>query len=120
MLKTKIFVKGNVGTIEAQYTPAGKMLCKGTVAVNFGKQGSNDTDWYQFIAWENMAEWMNESVQVGTHVLLEGVQRIKKWESQDGKKGVNIEITVKDFTVLGKGKPREETVDEEQPEFMRE
>lgn len=119
MLKAKIQIKGNVGQIEAQYTPQGKLVCKFTVAVNFGKKGSNDTDWYNCVAWERTAEMMNEMVQVGTHVLVEGVQRIKKWEDKNGVKHSNVEITVREFDVLAKGKPREaEDESQELPEFM--
>src|SRR5688572_16605587 len=95
MLKAKLQIIGNVGKIEAQYTPQGKLVCKGSVAVNFGKKGSDDTDWYNFVAWEKTAEMMNDFVQVGTRVLIEGIQRIKKWEDKEGGKHQNIELTVR-------------------------
>jgi single stranded DNA-binding protein len=123
MLRAKSQIKGNIGKIEAQYTPQGKLVCKGTVAVNFGKKGSNDTDWYNFVAWENTADIMNSLVQVGTLVMLEGVQRIRKWEDKEGKTHVFVEVTVRDFDVLARGKPREEQAEEESqelPEFMYE
>lgn len=111
MKKATIQLLGNVGQIEAQYTPQGKLVCKFSVAVNFGKNGNSDTDWYNCVAWERTAEMMNDMVQTGTRVLVEGVQRIKKWESKGGEKHIGIEVTVKDFDVLAKGKPREEQGD---------
>ena len=121
MLKAKTQIKGNVGQIECQYTPQGKLVCKFTVAVNFGKNGEKDTDWYNCVAWERTAEMMNDMVQVGTHVLVEGVQRIKKWADKDGNKHLNVELTVREFDVLYKGKPKESSDEsQDQPEFMYE
>lgn len=121
--KAKIQLVGNVGQIECQYTPKGKLVCKFSIGVNFGKKGSNDTDWYPCVAWEGSAELMNDMVQVGTQLFVEGKQRIKKWEDKDGGKHQNVEITVLEFDVIARGKPREEQAEDENqdlPEFMRE
>lgn len=109
---------GNVGKIEASYTPQGKFVLNGSIAVNFGKGDKKITNWYNFVAWERKGELMNDLCQVGSFVFVEGNLTLREWSDKEGVKHVSPDLTVSDFRILGKGKSKEE-VSEDEPEFMQ-
>lgn len=118
MLKAKLLIKGNVGKIESSFTPNGDRLTKFSVAVNFGKDDKKETDWHYCTAWGKLAELIDNLVDVGTHVLIEGEFRLKKWTDKNGNEKLSPELTVRDFDVLAKGKKKSEPSDDE-PEYMK-
>jgi single-strand DNA-binding protein len=117
MSDAKLQIFGNIGKIEASYTPNGKFVLKGSVAVNHGRDSKKITNWFNFIAWEQKGEIMNQMCEVGTFVYIEGAFVIREWTDKDGGKRRSDDITVSDFRVLGRGKKKEEQ-SEDQPDFM--
>jgi single-strand DNA-binding protein len=108
MINAFTTIKGNIGKMEAQYTPQGKLFVRGSIAVSIGFGDNKETDWYDFVIWEKSAELFQRFCKVGTGVLVMGRQRIKKWESREGRQGTSVEITLSDFEVLRNGVSREE------------
>ena len=109
MINSRLFLVGNVGKIESEYTPTAKFICKGTFAVNIGFGDKKETNWYNFIVWDKQGELFNELVGVGTHLLIEGELLLREWTDKDGGKHISHDVTVRDFNVLGRGKKKEQT-----------
>ena len=108
MINSRVFLIGNVGKLEGQYTPKeAKYLCKGSLAVDIGFGNDKETNWYNFVVWEGFGETFFKLVDVGTRLLIEGDQLIRKWEDKDGKEHTVIDVTVRDFTVIARGKKKE-------------
>src|SRR5512146_2503320 len=103
MNEAVLHVFGNIGKMEASYTPKGKFVLKGSIAVNFGKGDKKITNWYNFVAWEKRGELMNDMCQVGSFVFVEGNLTLREWSDKEGVKHVSPDLTVSDFRILGKG-----------------
>lgn len=103
MINAHITLVGNVGGLEAQYTPQGKLIVKGTLAVNIGYGDKAKTDWYNFIAWEKTAELLNKFAEKGTGLIIMGLPRINIWNDDNGVKHTKVEVTVQDFKVTARG-----------------
>lgn len=118
MKNVKVQLFGNVGKAEAQYTPQGQFIFKGSIATSHGKRGEETTNWYNFTAWETLGEWMNKSVEKGTYLYIEGSLVLREWTDKEGVVHISPDVTVTDYRVLGRGKKKEES-EEEEPEFMQ-
>lgn len=110
MITAKTQLVGNIGSMEATYTPAGQLVVKGTVAVNSGYGDNKTTDWYRFVAWGNKTGdngtgvLFNNLCRVGTTVYVEGRQKFNHWVAKSGEKRLDVEITVQEFIVIKNGK----------------
>jgi len=108
MLSAKTQIKGNIGSIDAKYTPSGKFILNFSVAVNIGYGDNKKTNWYKCIAWQTTGELINKLAQKGTQIIVDGSQEIKEWLDKEGIKHTSVEITVRDFDILARGKSRED------------
>ena len=109
----KVILTGNIGKIEGQYTPTGKYVCKGTLAVSVGWGDRKSTNWYNFAAWGSQGERMNEWFSVGTHILIDGTLELREWTDKDGNKHISPDVIVNYFELAGKRKEKEQ--EEETP-----
>ena len=107
MLSAKTQIKGNIGSIDAKFTDTGKMIVNFSVAVNIGWGDKKKTNWYKCIAWEKTGELINQLAEKGTQILLEGNQEIREWSDKEGVKHASVEITVRDFDILARGKKKD-------------
>lgn len=105
MNKPTISLIGNVGKADASYTPTGKFVFKGSIAVSIGYGDNKKTDWYNFVAWEKRGETMNKMIQKGTELYIEGDLEQQKWNDDSGR--VSMNITVSKFKVTARGKPKD-------------
>lgn len=74
---SKIIVEGHLGKDpEAQYLSSGVMYVKFTLAVNRSEKKDEEwvdvADWYNVEAYGRTAEYINEYLEKGSHVLVEG------------------------------------------------
>ena len=108
---------GNIGKIEMKYTPAGKAVTEFSLAVNEKKNGEKVTEWYKVVAWEKVAEIINEYAPAGSKIYVSGVPSIEAWtDKNSGEARAKIVLTVRDFEFLSK--PKEQTnvgIDDEAP-----
>lgn len=84
---------------ELRYTAAGKAVCNVRIAVNRG--GGDEADFFTVVCWERQAEVVNEYVQKGRKVGIEGRLAHKTWEAQDGSKRSAVEIVAHRVELLG-------------------
>ena len=100
----KIMVIGNLGTDpEMRYTPSGSAVTNFRMAVNRSYTASDgerreETEWFTIVAWNQLAEQVNQYLTKGRRAYVEGRLRSRSWEGQDGQTRFVNEINA--FTVL--------------------
>jgi single-strand DNA-binding protein len=94
----KITIIGNVGNEpEMRFTPNGKPVTSFSVATNWvytSPEGERrqETEWFNVVAWNRLAEQCNQFLAKGKLVYAEGRIHSRKWEGQDGQTHVSIEV----------------------------
>ena len=95
-----------------------------SVAVDrpFAKEGQQDVDFVDCVAWRKLGEAVAQYMHKGSLVAVEGRLQIRTYETQDGRKGRAAEVVADDVRFLepkSKGEaqsaPAAEPVTEEVP-----
>jgi single-strand DNA-binding protein len=96
-----ITLTGNaVRDIEIRYTPNGKEVANGTIAVrrDFKNQnGEYETDFINFVALGKTGEIMANHIHKGDKFGITGRLQIRKWEKDNGEKQYFTEVLVNGF-----------------------
>ncbi len=106
-LKNSVKLIGNVGqTPEIRELESGKKMAKFSVATNesyYNKQGEKVTQtyWHNLIAWGKTAEVVENYVQKGNQIAIEGKLTNRTYEGQDGQKHYVTEVLVNEIVLLG-------------------
>ena len=114
----RIVLSGNVcKDIELRNTTSGIEVVSNSVAVkrNYKNQkGEYDTDFINFVAYKNNAEYLNKYAKKGTKVLLEGRINTRNYENEEKKKVYVTEMIVERIELLSFDNPKknEETKSE--------
>ena len=94
----KIMVIGNLGTDpEMRYTPNGNAVTNFSMATNrsyttsYGER-REETEWFRIVAWNQLAEQVNQYLSKGRRAYVEGRLRSSSWEGQDGQTRFRNEI----------------------------
>jgi single-strand DNA-binding protein len=89
---------------EMRYTSTGLALCRFSLAVNRKKRsGDNWVDEVSFVdisIWGRQAEALNNYLNKGKQVAVQGELRQSRWE-QDGQKRSRIEVVANNVQLLG-------------------
>jgi single-strand DNA-binding protein len=106
MSLSKIQIIGNLGRDpELRYTPSGRPVATFSVAVNQSTKNSQTgewveaTDWFRVSVWGDRGERAAESLRKGSRVFIDGRFRTREYETNDGRKGLSLDITAD--TVMG-------------------
>ncbi len=100
----KVMLIGNLGKDpEMKYTANGKAVTTFSIAcgrVYTGTDGERkeETDWFDVVAWEKLAELCSQFLQKGRKAYVEGRLQTRSWEGQDGVKRYRTEVVAQ--TVL--------------------
>jgi single-strand DNA-binding protein len=104
----KVILMGNLTRDpELKYLPSGTAVAKLGLAVNrtyTDRQSGEKKEEVCFIdleAFERTAETMNEYLQKGSPVHIEGRLRYRTWETDDGQRRSKHEVRVDRFTFVG-------------------
>ena len=109
----KVMIIGNLGrNPEMRYTPNGKAVTSFSVAtnrtwVNADGQRREDTEWFNVVAWGNLAEICKQYLGKGQQVYVEGRLQTRGWEDQDGKKHYRTELVANEMIMLGERRSTE-------------
>lgn len=94
---------GNVGKDpEMTYTPNGVAVTKFSLAVNKKRGENEETTWFNIIAWRGLAETLNEHVEKGQQLFVQGELVIRAYTTKDGRAGTSVEVIVDKFSFVGK------------------
>jgi single-strand DNA-binding protein len=103
----KIMLIGNLGKDpEMSYTPNGVAFTKFTVAVNRytrgaeGERGKKETDWFNIVAWRQLAETCNTYLRKGSKVFIEGRLSQREYVAKDGSNRTAIEVVANEMEML--------------------
>jgi single-strand DNA-binding protein len=106
MALSKIQIIGNLGRDpELRYTPSGRPVTTFSVAVNQASKNQQTgewveaTDWFRVSVWGDRAERAAENLRKGSRVFVDGRFRTREYETNDGRKGLSLDVSAD--TVLG-------------------
>jgi len=103
----KVMIIGNLGRDpEMRYTPSGKPVTSFSVATSRAwtspdGERHEETEWFNVVAWGNLAETCNQYLTKGQQVYIEGRLQTRRWEDPEGRKHVNTEIVADRMIMLG-------------------
>lgn len=111
----KVMIIGNLGRDpEMRYTPNGAAVTSFSVAVNRrwtspDGQQQDQTEWFNVVAWNKLAETCNQVLSKGRLVYVEGRLRTRTWDGQDGQKHSRTEVVASTVQFLdsARGRPAE-------------
>jgi single-strand DNA-binding protein len=102
----KIMLIGNLGRDpELSYTPSGKAIAKFSLAVSRRRRDESgeqreETQWFNIVAWERLAETCNNYLHKGSKVYIEGRMTSRKYTDKDGVERTAWEVTATDMEML--------------------
>jgi single-strand DNA-binding protein len=103
----KIMLIGNLGRDpELSYTPSGKAIAKFSLAVSRRRREAEsgeqreETQWFNVVAWERLAETCNNYLQKGSKVYIEGRMTSHKYTDKDGVERTAWDVTATDMEML--------------------
>ncbi|HEX6122712.1 MAG TPA: single-stranded DNA-binding protein [Ktedonobacterales bacterium] len=102
----KIMLIGNLGRDpELSYTQNGKAITKFSLAVSRRRRDESgeqreETQWFNVVAWERLAETCNNYLQKGSKVYIEGRITSRKYTDKDGVERTTWEVTATDMEML--------------------
>ena len=103
----KVTIIGNVGSEpEMRFTPNGRPVTSFSVATNWAYTTSDgerkqETEWFNVVAWNRLAEQCNQFLTKGRLVYAEGRLHTRAWEGQDGQQRSRSEIIASRVIFLG-------------------
>jgi single-strand DNA-binding protein len=103
----KVMIIGHLGRDpEMRYTPSGKPVTTFTVATSRSWNSTDgerhtETEWFNVVAWGNLAEICKQYLTKGQQVYVEGRLQTRRWEDNDGVKHTSVEIVSSEMMMLG-------------------
>lgn len=103
----KVQLTGRLGRDpEIRYTPQGNAVTQFTVASNrtwrtADGQTHDDTEWFNVVAWNKLAEICQQYLRKGSRVYIEGRLQTRSWDDQEtGQKRYKTEVIASDMIML--------------------
>jgi single-strand DNA-binding protein len=103
----KVMIIGHLGRDpEMRYTPSGRPVTTFTVATSrswnsMDGERHSETEWFNVVAWGNLAEICKQYLTKGQQVYIEGRLQSRKWDDKDGVKHSSVEIVASEMMMLG-------------------
>ena len=103
----KVQIIGHLGKDpEMRYTRSGKPVTTFSVAVSRSWNSAdgerhNETEWFNVVAWGNLAEICKQYLIKGQQVYIEGRLQTRRWDDKEGQKHTSVEIVANEMMMLG-------------------
>lgn len=103
----KVMIIGHLGRDpEMRYTPSGRPVTTFTVATSrswntVDGERHQETEWFNVVAWGNLAEICKQYLTKGQQVYIEGRLQTRHWEDKEGNKHSSVEIVANEMMMLG-------------------
>jgi single-strand DNA-binding protein len=104
----RVMVIGYVGRDpEKRYTSSGRAVTSfsvGTTRKWTSSEGESreETEWFNVVAWGDLAEICKDIVGKGKPVYVEGRLQTRSWDDQEGRKRYRTELVARDVIVLSR------------------
>jgi len=102
----KIMLIGHLGRDpEFNVTPEGTPVAKFSLAVSRTYKSRNgekkeETEWFNIIAWRQLAETCEKYLHKGSKVYVEGRFSTRKYTDKNGVERTSIEVTINEMEML--------------------
>ena len=102
----KIMLIGNLGRDpEMNYTPSGVAVTKFSLAVSRNIKASTgekreETEWFNIVAWRQLAETCNTYLRKGSKVYIEGRLTQRKYTDKNGVERTAIDVVANEMEML--------------------
>ncbi len=102
----KVMIIGQVGhDPDMRYTPSGKPVTSFSVTVTRNwvtaeGERREATEWFNVVAWGNLAEICNQYLRKGRRVYIEGHLQTRSWEDQGNQKHFRTELVANEMIML--------------------
>lgn len=103
----KVFLLGNVGADpDVRFLPNGNPVCNLRIATSDSWTDKNTgqrqerTEWTSLVAFNKLAEIIQQYVHKGSKIYVEGKLQTRKWQAQDGTDRYTTEVVLNDLTLL--------------------
>ena len=103
----KVQIIGHLGKEpEMRYTSSGKPVTTFSVAVSRSWNSADgghhsETEWFNVVAWGNLAEICKQYLVKGQQVFVEGRLQTRRWDDKEGQKHTSVEIVANEMMMLG-------------------
>lgn len=111
----KVQIIGHLGKEpEMRYTPSGKPVTTFSVAVSRSWNSADgerhsETEWFNVVAWGNLAEICKTYLTKGQQVYIEGRLQTRRWDDKEGVKHTSVEVVANEMMMLGDRKDNNNT-----------
>ena len=111
----KVQIIGHLGKEpEMRYTPSGKPVTTFSVAVSRSWNSADgerhsETEWFNVVAWGNLAEICKTYLTKGQQVYIEGRLQTRRWDDKEGLKHTSVEVVANEMMMLGDRKDHNST-----------
>jgi single-strand DNA-binding protein len=90
---------------EMRYTPSGKPVTTFTVAVSRTWNSSDgerhsETEWFNIVAWGNLAETCKQYLNKGQQVYIEGRLQTRRWDDKEGVRHSSVEVVANEMMMF--------------------
>jgi single-strand DNA-binding protein len=102
----RVTLIGHLGRApEMRYTPAGKPVSSFSIVTTFIWTSSNgehqeETDWFNVVAWGNLAEECKQNLKKGQQVYIEGRMKTRHWQGESDLPRSWAEVVAQDVIPL--------------------
>jgi single-strand DNA-binding protein len=106
----KVMVIGTLGRDpEMRFTPSGRSVANFSIASSRSWKTADgeihkETEWFNVVAWEKLAEISKEHLKKGSRVYVEGRLQSRNWQDSEGIQHKSIEIVARDIILLSETK----------------
>jgi len=103
----RVMLIGNAGRdAELRYLANGTAQASFSLAVNRNYRGADgewkeETEWFNIVAWRDLAERLSQSVTKGKQVYVEGRLQTRTWDDDQGVKHYRTEVIANSVLLLG-------------------
>ena len=113
----KVMIIGTLGRDpELRYTPSGRPVASFSVATSRSWTSSEgerreETEWFNVVAWGNLAEICKTHLNKGQQVYVEGRLQTRGWEDENGTRHYRTELVANEMILLGDRRSAADTTD---------
>jgi single-strand DNA-binding protein len=101
----KVILLGHLGKdAETRYTASGSAVSNFSLATNRRWKDQQSGEWKEETEWHNIVLWKSENLQnylqKGKQVYIEGRLQTRSWEDKDGNKRYTTEVVAENLILL--------------------
>ncbi|HEC33623.1 MAG TPA: single-stranded DNA-binding protein [Chloroflexi bacterium] len=118
----KVMIIGHLGRDpEMRYTPSGRPVTSFSIGTTRGWTNADgerreETEWFNVVAWGNLAEICKHRLRRGQQVYIEGRLQTRGWKDAEGRRHFRTELVAQEMIILGGHPPAMPEEDTRQPD----